>query len=240
MSEQSDRQFVVPGELIGEKLNADGSIFREDGKVISTVKGLSRNTKGGVSVIPLNGVYKPKAGDMVLGVVEHDFGGIYALDISSPYRCILRPRSPGMGAGDRRGPRNKRDMGRENRYGRNQRDSMPEPESYKIGDLVSAKISSVDEVYEAQLTGPRILEGGYVISVKPARVPRIIGKKKSMIEIIRNYTGSRISVGQNGLIWIKEGNLPLAIRALRMVEENAYKSGLTDRIGEFLRTETRG
>ena len=103
---------------------------------------------------------------------------------------------------------------------------------------MSAKISSVDEVKEAQLIGPRLLGPSYIMSVKAARVPRIIGKKKSMIEIVRNYTKSRISVGQNGLIWIKEGNIPLAVAAIRKIEAEAYTSGLTDRMGEFLKSKS--
>ncbi|MBU0762708.1 MAG: KH domain-containing protein [Candidatus Altiarchaeota archaeon] len=223
MNEPTQRQFVVPGEEIGTGIRCEGSVIKDNEKVISTVKGLMRRTNDSVSVIPLNGVYKPKEGDMVVGVVEHDFGGIYALDIHSPYRCILRPKREGN-----------RGQGRDRRGGGN-RYERAEPESYNLGDVVSAKISSVDEVYEAQLTGPRILEKGLIVSVKPARVPRIIGKKKSMIEVIRQYTGSRISVGQNGLIWIKEGDVALAREAIRMVEEQAYQSGLTDKMTNYLK-----
>lgn len=213
----------MPGEVVGEGSKSEGSTIKDTGKIISTVKGLYRNSNGISSVIPLNGVYKPKEGDMVVGIVEHDFGGIYALDVGGPYRCILKPRAPGRGGRDQRS--------------RDPRPREDEPESYKIGDIVSAKIASVDEVHEAQLMGPRILDGGYVIKVKPARVPRIIGKKKSMIEVIRRYTDSRISVGQNGLIWIRDGNVELATKAIKMVEEQAYLSGLTDRMTEYLKQE---
>ncbi|MFH1055951.1 MAG: KH domain-containing protein [Candidatus Altiarchaeota archaeon] len=224
MNNVNDRDLVLPGQLIGENLRCDNSCRTENGKTYSLVKGLARFEENGVSVIPLDGAYMPKVGDVVVGVIDTDFGGVYAVDIKAPYKCILRPPKDMDSRGGRGGgPR---------------RDEGPK-ETYNVGDLISAKISSVDEIKEAQLTGPLRLDSGYVISVKPKRVPRIIGKKRSMIDLIRQYSGSRIVVGQNGLVWFKEGNLPLAVDAIKKVEAEAHTTGLTNRMAEFLKSGSK-
>lgn len=216
----NDRDIVVPGQLLGQDMKCEGPCVTEEGKTYATVKGLARVDGQRVSVIPLNGAYKPKVGDVVIGVVSNDLGSVYFVDMDCPYTGILRPRrANGGGRGRGRG----RDR---------------EPESFEVGQIVSAKIAYVDEVYEAQLTGPRVLEAAHVMHVKPKRVPRIIGRKKSMITLIRENTRSRISVGQNGIIWIKDGNVELAVKAIRMVEEQAHTSGLTDRMTQYLKSES--
>ena len=221
MSEIKDRDIVYPGQALGEG-SCQGPVFTEENSRMSLIKGLARVNERSTNIIPLNGAYVPKTGDMVVGVIEHDFGGIYAVDIGCPYRCILRPQSSRHGGKGR-------DRGR----------YQEEKTDWKLGDIVSAKIGQVDELKEAQLTGPRQLSQGFVIKVKPMRVPRIIGRKKSMIEVIRKYSNSRISVGQNGFIWLKDGDIPLAVDAIRMVESRAYKSGLTDGVTEFMKSKSK-
>jgi exosome complex component RRP4 len=220
-----DRDIVVPGQMIGERLRCEYSYSLDDGKTYSLVRGLARVAGNTLSLIPLDGPYIPKPGDIVIGIVEQDLGGVYMINIDCPYFCILKPL---------RGNGNRRSRG--NRGGRHDRDSAPE--KYVVGDLISAKVAYVNEVKEAQLIGPRRLDSGNVIKVKPKRVPRVIGKKKSMISLIRDYSGARIAVGQNGLIWIKSGNVDLAVEAIRKVEDEAYTSGLTDRITEFLKSRS--
>ena len=80
----------------------------------------------------------------------------------------------------------------------------------------------------------RKLQGGIVVEISAAKVPRLIGKAGSMISLIKNKTGCFITVGQNGRIWIKGENDALAIEAVKKVEELAHTSGLTDKIDEFL------
>ncbi len=71
-----------------------------------------------------------------------------------------------------------------------------------------------------------------MIEVVSTKVPRIIGRKMSMINIIRKETGCTILVGQNGRVWIKGSpdRMALAEMAVRKVEAEAHTSGLTDNI----------
>jgi exosome complex component RRP4 len=58
-----------------------------------------------------------------------------------------------------------------------------------------------------------------------------------MVEMIKEKTNCQIVVGQNGVIWIKGENSRLAAEAILKVEGYAHKTGLTDKIKEFLETK---
>ena len=45
--------------------------------------------------------------------------------------------------------------------------------------------------------------GGIIVDITPTKVPRLIGKKGSMINMIKDKTNCKIIVGQNGLVWVK-------------------------------------
>lgn len=107
----------------------------------------------------------------------------------------------------------------------------------RLGDILFAKVNSVNEVKDVELADARLLEGGRLISVSPVKVPRIIGKKNSMLNLIKEATGCEIFVGRNGFIWLsdREGEkTKLAIDSIRKIEREAHISGLTDRIKEYL------
>jgi exosome complex component RRP4 len=108
---------------------------------------------------------------------------------------------------------------------------------YKLGDVISAKIVEVDEVKNVDLEGARALRNGEIIEISSAKIPRVIGKQNSMLDMIREATKSEIFVGKNGRIWIREGNSALAARTILKVEKEAHTIGLTERISAFLREE---
>ncbi len=63
-----------------------------------------------------------------------------------------------------------------------------------------------------------------------------------MITMIKEKTGCRISVGQNGLVWLT-GEDPkkelLAVQAIRKIEKESHIPGLTERIKTFLEEGTK-
>ncbi len=214
MGEVKDREIVIPGQLIGENAKAGSLCYAEDNKVYSLVRGLVRTDKDRVNVIPVRGPYIPKVGDMVIGPIVEDFGEVYLVDIKGAYYSVIKEeRRMGRGGG---------------------RHNDKKPEKYNLGELISGKVRSVNEVHESKLTGVWRLEGGLTIEVDPKKVPRIIGKHRSMINMIKEKTGCNIAVGQNGLIWINKGRSNLAVDAIRKIESEAHTSGLTDRITESL------
>ena len=60
-----------------------------------------------------------------------------------------------------------------------------------------------------------------------------------MIILLLN-SGEDISVGQNGLVWLQgepEKEI-IAVKAIKLIEENAHINGLTDKVKGFLEKET--
>jgi exosome complex component RRP4 len=109
----------------------------------------------------------------------------------------------------------------------------------KLGSVISAKIESVNEINEADLSNVRVFYGGEILSVSPVKVPRMIGKNGSMLEVLKRGTGCNIMIGRNGRIWVKGGNIELLIVALKKIEEEAHLSNLTNRMTEFLDAENK-
>ena len=112
-----------------------------------------------------------------------------------------------------------------------------------VGDFFSAKISGVkqkgiDLTLESRGLGK--LEGGIIVFINPHKVPRVIGRAGSMITIIKEETNCRITVGQNGLVWIRGDKVEdeiLAKKAIFFVTKNSFVSGLTDKIKEYIDSE---
>ncbi len=110
-------------------------------------------------------------------------------------------------------------------------------EDMKVGDLVSAKITYVNELREAELGFPRRMFGGEVIEVIPVRTPRLIGKNGSMLELLKQGTGCDIIIGKNGRVWARNGNLELLRKVVTFINDNAYKSNLTNSVEAFFKSE---
>lgn len=214
MYELEDRDLVHPGTLIGENVNCSEHAFVEGDKVYSNVSGMIRINKDRSRIIPSLGAYLPKNDDLVIGVISEVMGFGWIVDINSPYDCIM------MGEEGTKDPMNE-DLS----------------EYYDIGDRLSAKVRNVNEVYDFDLIKPWKLHDGIIITVNPKRIPRVVGKRRSMLEILRKKTGASIVVGQNGRIWIKHkdsSRVNLAIEAIKKIEREAQTRGLTDRIEKML------
>lgn len=104
----------------------------------------------------------------------------------------------------------------------------------KKGDILAAKVISVDEVKEAQLVEPRKLWGGEMLDIEPVKVPRVIGRNSSMLKQITEATQTTIFVGRNGLVYIKGGNTALAVQAILRICRESHVPGLTERISKML------
>jgi exosome complex component RRP4 len=94
------------------------------------------------------------------------------------------------------------------------------------------------------MKGPSLfkLKGGRVIYVSPSKVPRIIGKQASMINMIKEKTGCKITVGQNGWVWIQSDDPKkefVASKVIEYINENAHKNGLTDEVSSLLTKEMK-
>ncbi len=110
--------------------------------------------------------------------------------------------------------------------------------SFRKADIIYGKIKFVDEVGGVDITDAKRLPTGKLMKVPASKVPRIIGKKSSMLNLIRDGSGCTIFVGNNGYIWIGgKGNLPLVLRTIKLIIEKAHTRGLTDTIAAYLRSQ---
>jgi exosome complex component RRP4 len=110
-------------------------------------------------------------------------------------------------------------------------------EDLKVGDLISAKVEYINELREADLGFPRRMFGGDVIEVTAVRTPRLIGKSGSMLELLKQGTGCEIIIGKNGRVWARNGNLALLKKIVLFINDNSYKSNLTNAVEEFFKAE---
>lgn len=217
---KKEREFVAPGEEIVKSMDylPGRNCYREGDSIYSKRIGLVSVSGRVISVIPLNGPYSPKIGDMVIATVE-DIQGTsgWLLDINAPYTAFL----PLSGV---------REFIDTNRTSLNR--------VYSIGDVLYAKIHHVShpDTIHISMQDPRArkLRGGRIVRINPAKVPRIIGKQGSMISMIKDRTASRISIGQNGFMWLEGGNEDLVMEAIGLIDREAYMSGLTDKVAKLL------
>ena len=114
---------------------------------------------------------------------------------------------------------------------------MPTPRPYSSGDIVSATVKDVDEMKSVILWDDRKAPpGGIVMDIPSVKVPRVIGKKNSMLEMLREMTGCEVEVGKNGRVWMYGSDAAVAkVRsAIEKIVEEAHTPGLTERIKEYL------
>ena len=109
----------------------------------------------------------------------------------------------------------------------------------QLSDFVICRIKSVGELGEVDLGEVRQLPSGQICGFPSAKVPRLIGRKNSMIALIKAYTDGDILVGTNGYVWVSEkSNIPLVMKTLEVVKQKAHKTGLTDEITSMLSKAT--
>ena len=109
---------------------------------------------------------------------------------------------------------------------------------FKIGTQIFAKVARIEESGTIVLGEVKKLPNGKIVDVPASKIPRIIGKNASMIKTIKKYTNTKLYVGSNGYIWIgKEGDVALAVKAIKQIVSKAHLKGLTDEITEMLKKE---
>jgi len=213
-----ERQIVIPGEIIakgGDYLPGEGTEKKGE-EIIARKYGLSEETNRLVKVIPLSGIYHPRKGNVIIGEVKNITFNGWIINVSTSENAFLSltevPRYVNKDGLD---------------------------EVMDIGDMVVAKIWSINKRgidLSIKSRGLGKLEKGIIININSNKVPRVIGKEGSMISLIKDETDCRITVGQNGLIWIEGDKIEdeiLAKKAIIFVTEKSFVSGLTDEVKKW-------
>ncbi|BAA80446.1 exosome complex RNA-binding protein Rrp4 homologue [Aeropyrum pernix K1] len=229
----SERQLagriVVPGEPLPEEVEASPPyVIDYKGVKRATVVGLLREKGdgGGRAFVKLKEIYVPQAGDVVIGLIQSVGIMNWFVDINSPYVAVLsvqdflgRPFNPAV-------------------------DDMQS--LLKVGDYIKAKVVAFDKTRSPLLTvqgeGLGRIVRGKIVEISPAKVPRVIGRKMSMLKTLEEKTECKIFVARNGRIHLECPNEDLeaiAVMAIKIIDEEAYTSGLTKRIIKFIEEERR-
>ncbi len=215
-----DRVLVLPGEEIASQgLKPGPGTYRVGGKVYASVLGLLSPRPPFVQVVPLTGRYIPKPRDVVIGTVTDAQGTFWLLDIGAPRWAPLHMTGTPWQV------------------------EIGETEKFlRVGESVIVQVENLDPTGRIGVTmlgdGLGKLEGGSIVRISPARIPRVVGRGGSMIQAITQRTGAQVAVGQNGRIWI-DGDAEAIQRvreALRMIAEDGQRSGLTERVDSYLRS----
>ncbi len=219
------RKYVLPGDYIAnDNYKLLSNVIKIDNGIHATRIGIAEISKDGIKVIPLSGIYIPRVGDLVIGkIIDQSALGWY-VDINSCFSAYL----PAQDVFEKDFNPSRDDMSKK----------------FKVGDLIACRITAFDRTKDPLLTVAdkdlgKIKEGE-IVKISPTKVPRLIGKRGSMIQTIEEATKCNIIVGQNGIIVVSGTNkdaILLTIKAIKIIEEEAHTANLTQRIKGMLEKE---
>ena len=216
------RRYVIPGDKIAEgNYRPIMNVVKSGNALYATRIGIAETGRDGAKVIPLSGVYIPRVNDLVIGKITDHTSLSWEVDINSCFSAHL-PASDVFG----------RDFSPA-------RDDMSK--HLATGDMITARVAAFDRTRDPMLTLQDRDLGkvpqGELLKISATRVPRLIGKRGSMIQTIEQATQTRVLIGQNGVV-VVTGRTPegveMAVKAIRMVEEEAHTANLTQRIKVLL------
>lgn len=222
-AQPSSSSIVIPGDLLDDtgKLKPGPGTYRQDSAIYAKRMGLKSRRGDEMSIVPLGGVYDPAPGDLVIGIVTDHGTSNWMIDVNGPYPAPLHVNEVPWKVG-----------------------FAETGQFLESGDAILCKILFVDEAKKVQVTmndrNLRKLQDGVLLEVAPSRVPRVIGRNGSMINLIKKYTDVWLFVGQNGRIWLngEPEAMDTARAAVRKIEHEAHIPGLTDRVKAFLQEKT--
>ena len=221
-----DKSIGVPGEELASGMDflPTSGTYRDGDSIIASRLGILQVDGRLLKIIPLSGKYLPKRGDIIIAnVIDITLNG-WRCDINSAYSALLSMKD-GTSEFIARGA----DL---TRY-------------YTFGDYIMTQITNVtsQNIVDLTLKGPGLkkLGEGRIIRIDPNKVPRVIGKAGSMVGMIKDSTGCKISVGQNGVLWLQGSPLNelVAVSAIEKITSESHIQGLTERIKKFLETELK-
>ncbi|MBD3173183.1 RNA-binding protein [Candidatus Bathyarchaeota archaeon] len=216
------RDIVMPGDLLYEgRSRAGDNTYRKEGNIYATRIGLVNYSKDRVAVIALESGFVPLVGDLVIGKVTDIELGQWKVDIYADKEAILTVNDA---------------------IGKPYRTYQNMPKILDVGETVVAKIVDLDRRRTPilSISGRELgkVKDGFIINITPSKIPRLIGKKGSMINMILKETRCQVTIGQNGKILItgrNRENEEMVVKVIKKIEAEAHTSGLTNRIQEYIK-----
>jgi len=217
----SQDKFVLPGDVIvtGDYQPKQNVILEGD-RLMSTAIGFSEITDDLVNVTPFTGLYTPKTDDLVIGKIVSHNALSWEVNINSYYSGILTASDV---------------------FGKDYSASRDDL-SLKLNtcDIILARIANVGS-RDPLLTiiGEKLgkIDSGELVKISPAKIPRLLGKHKSMIQSIETSTNATITVGQNGFIILKcddSAGLQKAIASIKMIGMTHDDANIEEKVQNIL------
>jgi len=220
MEEEKEGYIVVtPGTLLATSEKSGEGSYILNRKTYSKYFGVLKKVGYKISVIPFKQSYKPKKGEIIIGkIVEFNYP-FFIVDIESPYPGYLF-------------------LGDISTYPIKQEQLM---KIYKPGTWIYSKVLEITDKIKLSMKfrESRILRNGRIAYITPSKVPRVIGRGGSMIEMIQRKTKCTVLIGQNGVIWINGNKTELVLKIIQKIDKEAHISGLTDRISKLIDEELK-
>jgi exosome complex component RRP4 len=217
------RKYVLPGDVIVENnphVKPSMNVVKIDDRIHATRVGIAEVSQNTVKVIPLSGIYIPRVGDFVIGKIIDYSSLAWTVDINSCFMGYLLAQEV---------------FGREFTPSRDELTSK-----FNLGDVVACRIVNFDRTRDPLLTVADKDLGkigdGELVRISPTRVPRLIGKRGSMIQMIEQLTRCKVIVGQNGVIVVSGDRdaRSIAVKAIMLIDEEMHTGNITQRVKELL------
>jgi len=223
--EQIERRIVIPGEVIvkGENYLPGEGTEKKGDEIITMRYGLAEESNRLVKVIALSGIYQPRRGNIIIGKVENITFYGWVIDLDSPEGAFLPLQEvPKYVDKDRL-------------------NDVLDIEDMIVAKIIGVTSRGIDLTIKSRGLGK--IDEGIIMKINSNKVPRVIGKEGSMINLIKKESDCNITVGQNGLIWIKGNKIEdelLVKRAIMFVSEKSFTHGLTDEVKKWFEKNKGG
>ncbi len=182
----AQERLVIPGDTIGESrdFTAGSGVINIKNKLIATQLGHVKENNGTIYVEACNSAYMPRSGDLVIGFVTSMRGNLWMFNIGGPFEALL-PMSLS--------PWNTQFGDLEEHMG--------------VGDYALLRVQEVDSQHGVVCTmkgiGLRKITTGVVENIGSNSIKMFVGSEGNNLQKIKKHTGCRITVGENGKIWIE-------------------------------------
>lgn len=216
-----EKEIVVPGQPLAEGMDylPGDNTYREGDNIFSKALGLVSLAGRVIKITPLSGPYIPRVDDKIIGRVIDILMSGWRVDTGTAYSAVMNVKDATT------------------RFIKKQEDLS---RIIAIGDYVVVRIVQVtsQNLIDISMKEPGLhkIAGGRIIRINSQKVPRVIGKQGSMITLIKDKTGCKITIGQNGFVWLQgtpEGEFK-AEKAIKLIEQKAHQDGLTEQMEKFL------
>jgi exosome complex component RRP4 len=216
-----DKEVAVPGQLLASGMDylPGFGTYRKGQDIFANRVGLVTLSGRAIKLTALSGPYLAKVDDLILAKVTDITLSGWRLDTNSAHSAMLSVRDATNHFVDKGADLTK---------------------ILDIGDYVAARVIQVttQNLIDVSLRAPgtRKLSPARLLRFNPNKFARIIGRGGSMVSMIKSATNCQIIVGQNGVVWLygEPAGEVIASQAIAFIEEHAHKSGLTDKVKDFL------